>query len=236
MYDYPQLEAVVLDDAFQHRPLRGGLNILLTTYDEPFFEDYILPIGNLREIRRGAARAQVVVVTKCPGNPDMETYRKHIAKYTNAPVFFSEIVYGELEPVNECASKKTLGESQDTSILLVTGIASPAPLSNYLQQKFTIAKHIAHNDHHRFNQRDLNQIHKIFSTFGHLNGVVTTEKDAMRLQDSEYFDLLKDIPIYYQAMQIRFIDDSHAFNTMIKEYVNANQIDRSVDQPDHEQL
>jgi tetraacyldisaccharide 4'-kinase len=189
---HPELTCVVLDDAYQHRRVRPTLNILLTELARPFYHDFVLPAGRLRETRAGAARADVVILTKCP--PDLSTEARaaaeaQVRRYARpgVPVLFSAYAYGDPDPLAVSvgldgqplpagpASRPAPGPA-----LLLTGIAQPGPLRAYLEsQGYTIRHHAALPDHHAFQPADLAALHKHWQPGW---PVFTTEKDATRLQ------------------------------------------------------
>jgi tetraacyldisaccharide 4'-kinase len=226
LYDFPEADVVVLDDAFQHRAIEPGLNILLTEYSQPFYSDYILPIGDLREFRTGAQRADAVVVTKCPNMTlqDRQTVEKRVGRYSDAPVFFSRIVYGNLVPVTEAAKSFKISK-----VLLVTGIANHEPLLNHLSEEHEVVRHMRYRDHYAFRPSDFDQIRKIFSTFGGSGlAIVTTEKDAVRMHGSAGFDAINGLPLFYQEITVDFGNDRNRFDDLIKNYVGKNKADRNV--------
>lgn len=193
------LDLIILDDAYQHRAIARDCNILLTDYNNPFWKDYVLPAGRLREFRTGKKRADVIVVTKCPPNLSIEeqySIKRMIAPIDTQKVFFSSIEYGEV------ISFDAAPRSPIENVLLVTGIADAVPLKNYLAAQFNV-NHIAFPDHHNFSQEDVRRVHQIFDIFATENKVIiTTSKDAMRLLGAEFSVLLKDYPWCYQDMQI----------------------------------
>ncbi len=190
---HPALTCVVLDDAYQHRRVRPALNILLTELARPFYHDFVLPAGRLREARAGAARADVVIVTKCPPNLSAEAQaaaEAQVRRYTRpgALVLFSAYAYGEAETLrlNKVLTDNTLSNSQALRpspgpALLLTGIAQPGPLREYLEgQGYTLVHHALLPDHHAFQPADLVALQKHWQPGW---PIFTTEKDATRLAD-----------------------------------------------------
>jgi len=212
----PQLELILLDDAFQHRQTKSGFNILLTTFQSPFFTDFILPAGNLRESRNGANRANVILVTKCPVLFDPETqikYRESLLPY-NKPVFFSHIVYGELIPF-------TIEIPKVKNVLLVTGIAQTIDLVNYLETNFLV-DHIPFSDHHEFTLNDIEKIHRKFDTFAQSDkAIVTTYKDYMRLKKNVSMWGLDLFPWYFLPISVA-VNNETEFIKLIQSYVSKN--------------
>tara|TARA_B100000446_G_scaffold172598_1_gene180823 strand:+ start:1485 stop:2489 length:1005 start_codon:yes stop_codon:yes gene_type:complete len=198
-------EVVILDDAFQHRKVKAGYNILLTTYANLYVDDFVLPTGNLREPKKGAKRANIIVVTKCPEFLSQEEKEAIVLKLkpkVYQHVFFSHIGYKD-SVLNE-TEKVSLNELK--SFTLVTGIANAKPLVNYLKSQELDFNHIEFKDHHNFTADDIKKLSK-------LDSIVTTEKDYMRLKNE---DLLKD-KLYFLPI-ITVIDNSDKFDALIKEF------------------
>ncbi|MCH2234447.1 MAG: tetraacyldisaccharide 4'-kinase [Crocinitomicaceae bacterium] len=217
MRNLPETNTILLDDAFQHRAISPGFNILLTTYDQPYSADFILPMGDLREFRNGKNRADVVVLTKCPSlDLDKAQWRKKLGLLENVPLFFSKIKYGKILSLT--------GQDFITKdIILVTGIAKSEPLKNELSKSYNILHHFNFNDHHNFTIKDLQNIHNIFGKFADAKtpAIITTEKDAMRLQGDETKEAIKDYPWFYQEISVE-LDDEPKFNQLIKAYVKED--------------
>jgi len=189
---HPELTCVVLDDAYQHRRVRPTLNILLTELVRPFYHDFVLPAGRLRETRAGAARADVVILTKCPPGLPAEARaaaEAQVRRYTRpgVPVLFSAYAYGEPELLagspgleGQPVAPASAGRPAPGPALLLTGIAQPGPLREYLEsQGYTIRHHAALPDHHAFQPADLQALYKHWQPGW---PVFTTEKDATRLR------------------------------------------------------
>lgn len=199
-------DVILLDDAYQHRKVKAGFNILLTTYDNPYYSDWVLPTGNLREPRVGANRANVIVVTKCPENvtdADRETVLKRINPKENQHVFFSSIVYSN----RLISAKESINVDGLKSFTLVTGIANPNPLVNFLNDKNLKFEHLNFKDHHDFSQDDIH----LFST---KDLIVTTEKDFMRLKDCAG---LKN-KLFYLPITVSF-NNENKLKALVKEHL-----------------
>ncbi len=207
----PQI--ILLDDAFQHRQVKASLNILLTEFARPFYKDFILPVGNLRESRRGAKRADMVIVTKCPdkfSEKEREKIIKNIRKYTTAPVFFSYIKY--CDKVIGKNKELTLEKLKDYKILLITGIANPDKLYDFLSKKNIKFEGLKYGDHHFFKPSDIRVIKDKFKQINAKQKIVlTTEKDYVRLKKH------LDLPIFYIPIETEFIE-KEMFNTKILNY------------------
>lgn len=220
----PDIELILLDDAYQHRHIKPGFNILLTDFSTPFFDDYILPMGTLREARKNMDRANVIIVTKCPEDISAEDEALFLTKIKPKPdqnVFFSSIKYGNIKPLTKINNLK---ESQK-SIILVTGIARAEPLVEHLSKTFNIIKHFNYVDHYRFKQNDVVEIHNLLTKFANDSPVIiTTEKDAMRLLNDELKTIMVSFPWYYQEIEV-VLNDQIGFNKLINNYVQENSRD-----------
>ena len=202
-------EVILLDDAFQHRKVKAGLNILLTTYDQLYVDDFILPTGNLREPASGAKRAHIIVVTKCPKNMPVKkqiAIRKRLKLKNYQKLFFSYIEYGN--KVYSEKPRKLISSISDEKITLVTGIANPQPLCDYLDQLHIDFEHLNFPDHHKFTKGDLNQIMEAPL-------VLTTEKDFMRLKG-----VISHPNLYYLPIKMKFIGSKALeFDQQIERFV-----------------
>lgn len=198
-------EVILLDDAFQHRKVTASLNIILTPYRQPYTRDSVLPAGNLREPIRGARRAQVIVVTKCPPNlgwEEMETLSRKLKINETQDVFFTRIAYSETI-FNESHSLP-LDFLRDKKFTLVTGIASPDPLIDFLLSQELSFTHLNYPDHHTFSSAELKTLRK-------QSVVLTTEKDFMRLQGS-----LEQEHLYFLPIQTEFLERKDSFDRKIR--------------------
>ncbi|MDG1022629.1 MAG: tetraacyldisaccharide 4'-kinase [Flavobacteriaceae bacterium] len=188
---------ILLDDVMQHRYVKPSLMILTTTFNAPFFLDQILPVGNLRESRQGAKRADIILVTKCPKNLNQQQIKQFcepLILRKDQQVFFTKIQYGKhlLSP-----KRNQLLDEMSKPFVLVTGIADPKPLVAFLKEKKLLFKHLNFPDHHNFSSSDIERIQKIRK-----NGiVVTTEKDFTRLSP-----LMNSLDLYYLPITMEFIN------------------------------
>lgn len=186
---------ILMDDAFQHRKVQPLYSILLTSFGDLFVDDWILPVGNLRESRQGANRADAIVVTKCPqslSNSAMNGIKEKLKPLSHQEVYFTAIGYGTL--IKNVNQSKSLAYLNDKKFLLVTGIANPTPLVFFLKAQGFQFEHQAYGDHHDFNSSEIELIDK-----NHI--LLTTEKDFMRLQP-----LIKNAELYYLPITTAFID------------------------------
>ncbi len=206
---------LLLDDAFQHRSVNAGFSILLTPFQQIFSSDFLLPVGNLREARCGAKRADCIVITKCPESIEAAHKNRIIEcmqKYSK-PIFFSSIEYGELISFG---AKRSSFET----VLLVCGIAKPETLIIELRKRYKVEV-LLFADHHNFDSSDIKGIHQKFNTFALENVVIiTTEKDCVRLQTKLTADELETYPWYYLPIELK-IENEDEFNFLIKKYVTA---------------
>lgn len=203
------LDIVLLDDAFQHRAVKAGLNILLTSYDKLYVNDFCLPTGNLRESASGAKRAQIIIVTKCPKDISKEEQSKIRAllnSKASQSVYFSYIDYSStLISRDETIDISALHSRPFT---LVTGIANPKPLEAHLEkitQEFT---HRAFKDHHNFSDKEIADL----ST---KDIILTTEKDYVRLKDK----LNTQTKLFYIPIEMKFVEESDFFDSEILNFV-----------------
>ena len=219
---HEESELIILDDAFQHRWVNPGLNILLTTYDNLFINDYLLPFGSLRESRSGSKRADIIVVTKTPYPLlPLDEYR---LKEQIAPFFHQKLCYSYLNylPLESLFTNDKYS-LDNKKILLLTAIASAKELIDYVSSKTEVVEHMEFRDHHNFSKRD---VKKIIDTYCKIDSqeklILTTEKDAVRLAFFEsYFE---GIPIAYLPIEVKFQGKTN-FNDLILKYVEQNRVD-----------
>lgn len=216
------LDLLVLDDSYQHRAIKAGFNILLTDYADPYFKDFLLPAGNLRESRAGARRANIIMVTKCPKVLSEEKkfyYLSKIKPKKHQKVFFSSIDYHDFV-FSKKASIPVYNFDQ-YEILLITGIANPSSLVQEIAQYTNKVKHLKFPDHHTFTGVDIEKIRKEYKKMGEQKIILTTEKDYVRLMDYEYFE----DKLYYWPINMS-IDHHEEFNEIILDYVRKNKRNR----------
>lgn len=220
--NHPQSEVVLLDDAFQHRAIEAGLNIVVSDYNNPLESDYLLPAGNLRESKKGIKRADLIVISKCPTNLS-ENEQKQIIKrlkfHSPENIYFTSIKYGRIYNIFDTAPLPLT--TQDYSILLVTGIGKPKPLQNYANSQFQSVETLVYGDHHEFSNNDIESIIKQFEQIDATNKLIlTTEKDASRLLKIKR---LKTLPIFCIEIEVDFLNKKDKFITQIETYVRTNK-------------
>ncbi|MES2431332.1 MAG: tetraacyldisaccharide 4'-kinase [Bacteroidota bacterium] len=221
LHERPDTQIIVLDDAFQHRAIRAGLNILLTEYKDLYTRDLLIPAGNLRDIKSSAGRAHVIIVTKSP--TDLTEIKKleitnEIDPLYSQSVFFTEITYGE---PYQLFTKEIRSIKKEIAVLLICGIANPAPLKSYLTEKVNTYDMLRFADHHIFKIDDLKEIIEQFEEMEHSEKMIlTTEKDAVRLQKFE--KELKDYPIYVLPIEHSFMfNEADQFNNIVLSFAGS---------------
>lgn len=207
----PDVDLILLDDVFQHRAILPHIQVLLTAFDSPFYDDFVLPAGNLRELRKGANRADLIVVTKCPENVTLETQQNMVsaikAYNDKAIVCFSKIIYGEL--INPF-SQEVFCVQSNMSVFAFAGIANPSDFFNELRKRCSV-KHIALSDHYNYQKEDLNS----FKNMTDATIWICTEKDAVKLFPFKDWFIEAGISLYYLPIKVQFISsdfDHHFFN------------------------
>lgn len=233
--NFPSLQAVLLDDAFQHRAIAPGLSIILTDFSKLYVNDFVVPTGRLREFRSGSKRADIIIVTKCP-HVLLQIERKRltdeIKPLSHQQIYFSSIKYGDFIPLYAAKNPftKEYYFERNFSILLVTGIANTTTLSYYLKDKIKNVEHLKFPDHHDFSKKDLEKIRLAYNSITATNKIIlTTEKDAMRLKNTDFLTILKDLPVFYIPIEVVFDDkDKNALNSQIINYVRTHQRNSSL--------
>lgn len=208
LLENPEVHAIVLDDAFQHRYVSSSLNLLLTDFAKPFYEDFLLPMGRLREARKGAKRAHAVIVTKCPVSlsgaeqQQMAVRVRHYTATTDTPVFFSYITYAAPTPVFE-----TKLPIDFQKVVLFSGLANATPFAKAASEKYTLLHHFDFADHHRYSSADLqNILQKYRQVADEKTIILCTEKDMVKLLSAETQQLFTGIPLAYWPIQAAFFE------------------------------
>lgn len=205
---HPEISVILLDDAFQHRRVKPSFQILLTDYHHLFTRDHLLPAGRLREARRGASRANVIVVTKCPTNiteEKMIEISSAIRKYSEKPVFFTGIGYGNLKPAGKASPYKP------QNVVLISGIADPAPLRNHIGNNYTLIRHFSFADHHVYTESDVQRICDVASKANAV--VVTTEKDVVKLDAGRFS--ARGVSLFFLPIEVLFLKNGKEFDEMV---------------------
>ncbi len=217
----PATQAIILDDGFQHRMVKAGLNILLTEYKNLYTRDLMMPAGDLRDIKLSSKRADIIVVTKCKSDlSEIEKIAliKELHPLSHQQIFFTDIIYGE---AYHLFNKNTFTIDQTTDVLLLCGIANPKPLKDYLTQSTASYEMIRYPDHHIFSSDDLSDIKNHFELLKSANKIiVTTEKDAVRLE--KFGTELAEYPLYVLPIEHHFLfEESSSFNTQIVQFIES---------------
>lgn len=219
---YPQLQTILLDDAFQHRAITPGLNILLTTYDKPFTRDFLLPSGRLREPRSSYKRADLIIVSKCPPIVSPKERKQIIAEINpqhHQKVLFSYYKYGH--PYSFYDSKRRISLDQNLDVILISAIANTSYLLDYLYSQVESVHHMIYEDHHIFSERDIEYISTVFENRDTPRKIIlTTEKDAMRLDLHRVAISQKKLPIFVLPAEVDFhFGEQPSFDLLIKNYL-----------------
>lgn len=219
LQDRPETRVILLDDAFQHRKIKAGYNIILTEYHDPYWHDWYLPTGNLRDAPASAARADAIIVTKCPDNPDEEQRQnilKAIAPLPHQQVFFTRIRYGVPYHIS---SRQPMPLPKDAEVLLVCGIANPAPLKAWLEKQVSAYFMRHFGDHHIYSIDDWQEIVEKFNALDARSRIIlTTEKDAVRLL--KFGELLQNYPVAVLPIEHEFLyNGAESFAGGIMAYV-----------------
>jgi len=225
---YPDLDVILLDDAFQHRYVKPGLSILLTDYHRLYSEDLVLPSGTLREFRSGASRADIIVVTKTPKIFSPITRRRIIEDLkpgSKQHIYFSYIKY--VDPVPVFDTLNLTFPAKVTNILLFTGIANDYPLREHLERMCSELVVVKFADHHPYTVKDIEEITRKYHDLPTQKKIiVTTEKDVMRLKTPELSTYLKNLPLFCVPMEIDFHGtDKEKFDNEILRYVEKDKRD-----------
>lgn len=223
----PETKIIILDDAYQHRAVKPGINILVTDYSKLYIDDFVLPSGRLREWSIGSSRADIIVVSKTPEilSPlDRRRIKEELNPKPYQEIFFSYTKYGDLVPYTAHAEAINFQDYTNCSVLLITGIAKPAPLFYHLKDYYSSVEHIKYPDHHSFNIQDIDNIKTAFANlFGNNKLIISTEKDIMRLSLPEIKEQIEELPIFYLPIEVCFHgNDKEEFDNKILKYVRAN--------------
>lgn len=230
---YPELNVIVLDDAFQHRYVKPSFSIVLTEFNRPVFFDHLMPFGRLREGRSAMARADVVIVSKCPDKLKPLEYRifkNHLNLFPYQHLFFSRYNYLNPRPLfpddtTYQPSLQFMGD--DDTILVVTGVANPRPLVHYLRHYKPRILGQVFPDHHDFSRKDLEAIKDKFQRARGVNKIIiTTEKDAVRLIHNPYFPSELRRYIYYIPIEVKFEPNNAGTfdDTILKLVANSSPV------------
>lgn len=219
--DKPATEIIILDDAFQHRQVAAGLNILLTEYNHLYTKDYLLPTGTLRDSRKSSKRADIIVVTKCKSNLNTDEKKQlieQIKPLSKQQVYFTKIKY---EVPYHLFSREKFSLQKETAVLLICGIANPKKLEDELRSRVSSVNLLRFKDHYVYGTADIKKIKEEFSKIDSAQKIIlTTEKDAARLFKFEKD--LKDLPFFVLPMSHEFLfDEGHNFGKAVLDYIES---------------
>lgn len=218
----PRLQAILLDDAFQHQALEAGLNILLTEYGYPFMRDYPVPSGRLRDLRSSYKRADIIIASKCPvvfTEEDRKEFIKEVNLLDHQQIFFSYYRYGHPYYLFNGSQRITL--SEDIDVLLVTGIARPEYLVDYLETVCNKIHSMEFADHHFFNNSDIGRIKgRFLDITSNKKLIITTEKDAVRLDLHREYLVEHKLPVFVLPIEVNFhFGEDDKFLTAVKDFL-----------------
>ncbi|MCS6818348.1 MAG: tetraacyldisaccharide 4'-kinase [Chitinophagales bacterium] len=202
---YPETNVILLDDAFQHRAIKPGLMLLLTEYDNLFTRDSIFPLGWLRESKKNYHRADIIVITKSPANLTKASAEKIISEikpFRYQKIYFSTLVYEDLLEINNTHFKEDF-----KNVILLTGIANPLPLKQYFEQKGKNVFELRFEDHHHYSEANLERLEEMKSHLPEQTIIVTTEKDAVKLEIYKEWFSQNGFRIYVQPVSHAFLFD-----------------------------
>lgn len=212
----PRTNLLLLDDAFQHRYVKGDFYVLLTTYQKPFYSDKVLPMGTLREHPSGAKRADVVIVTKCPLDiswEEKESMKTRIQRFTTAEVVFAGIQYGKPIAVNP----KFPEVRKD--VVLVSGIANDKLFVEEAQKHFNVLHQLSFADHYRYKLSDIQKLRELLLEYSSAM-ILTTEKDVVKLKNEAFSKYLEDFPIFVLPIKVKMDHDkSQSLEAQIKKII-----------------
>ena len=218
----PNLKTVLLDDAFQHRSVQPGLNILLTEYSQPFSKDFLLPSGRLREWRSAYQRADMIIVSKCPYHWDEQIKKDMEESIQPLPYQTLYYSYYQYDDPYYIFNQHYQGPLQEHwTVLLVSAIARTEYLVHYLEEKVDHVKLLQYEDHHYFTKYDVSHIQQTFERIDAPHKIIlTTEKDAMRLELHQDFLREHQLPVFVLPVQVAFHgEDAERFNKDVQEYL-----------------
>jgi tetraacyldisaccharide 4'-kinase len=224
-------EVIILDDAFQHRSLTPGLSILLSDFERPITKDHMLPYGNLREYKSNMRRADIILITKCPKNLNAIQRRLIVKEIGKAPyqnLYFTSLSYKAPLPVFNNEKEESyfdLTKCTGCGIVLITGIANPKPLKEYLQKFFGEITELIYPDHYTYKDKDIAAITDAFNALRSPSRfLMTTEKDAVRLREFTNIEEHVRSVMFYVPVGITFLnDDKEEFDKLIIDYVRKNK-------------
>ena len=221
---HPEIELIILDDAFQHRYVEPWVNILLMDYNNPVYRDRLLPWGRLRDTRNQIHRANFVLVTKCPDdlNPlDMRIVINSLGLFPYQSLYFTRMRQGEITPL---FADRAVGKVREGDpVIAMSGIANPVPLLENLRKRFDVVAELTFDDHHTYRLSDMRRLEALFAAYPDAV-VLTTEKDAVKLTNRKKVPEAVQQRRYYVPIHVSFVADSESeFLRQLELYVRTNQ-------------
>ncbi len=224
------IKTVVLDDAFQHRKVTPGLNILLTDFNRPFTKDHFLPVGRLREHAHEYRRAHIIIITKCPNDIKPIQKRilaKEINPYPFQSVFFTALKYGALSNVFDSSVKLSISEIKEKGVLAISGIANNKHFQSKLNEISSDVQFLQYPDHYNYTEKDIKKIETAYRAIKNNNKIIiTTEKDAVKLKHLQNWDDDIKKNVFLLPIKISFLNDAkqeNEFKQQILKYVKTNR-------------
>jgi tetraacyldisaccharide 4'-kinase len=242
LQEYPETEVIILDDGFQHRRITPGFSILISDFERLFVRDHMMPYGNLRESKGNKRRADMILITKCPENISPIQRRLIVKEIDKSPyqnLYFTTLRYKPPVSVFNLphdAPSSELSECADCGIVLITGIAKPEPLKEYLQKSYREIIHLSFPDHHNFSEKDLVSMSSAYNNLKSTTRYLfTTEKDAVRMR--EFANIAEPIKsaFFYIPVGIYFLnEDKDEFDNLIIDYVRKNHRNNRVSESERD--
>jgi len=229
------IDMIILDDAFQHRYVKAGLSLLLIDYNRPLSGDALLPFGRLREPPSAIKRADIIIITKSPGNlkaSEQDNIASSLKSSFQGSIFFTTVSRSEVTAVYPGYNSQGLEELFELrpAVLMLSGIANPENLRKYVDEISSDVKELVYPDHHFFSEKDVSRIIDIFNTIESKNKIIlTSEKDAARLRGINSFPDEIRKKFFFIPIKISFLNhEEEKFNKLILEYVRKNKRNRLI--------
>lgn len=215
LLEHPETQVIIMDDGYQHRTVKADFAILLTDYNQLFTDDHLLPWGMLREAKRGARRANVIIVTKCPAQITEQeetaiTTKIHLYSGNDIPVFFSRIKYNE--PISLTGTADL-----PTKVIAFAGLANTELFAQYIEEQFELVKMISYKDHHHYSTEEIIVLVEMAKAAG--ASLITTEKDMVKFKEKNRMKLLADIPLYYLSIEHQFVKNGNVFDNLVEDAI-----------------
>ncbi len=225
---HPEVNLIILDDAFQHRYVESWVNIVLMDYNNPIYKDKLLPWGRLRDRRSQIARAHIVLVTKCPENVkplDLRLVNKYLDLFPYQSLYFSRMIPAGILPLfPDRAAEMNMRIKDGNPVIVMTGLANPASFINSVGKKYKIVNKLIFEDHHTYRMRDMAKLEDMLKNAPESTFIVITEKDAVKLTNGKKIPLEVQKRLYYMPITVSFLGDTEDnFLSQVNLYVRTNQ-------------